>query len=187
MEPTIQKPCFLFILEEWELLCIQQTWSTLTGTTKAKVCGCKISRGRIKIVLAVDVDLRVTWLIISPHWRYYIVRHVVWMLKFVNAESFFHVSTAFFPCKLEFGKINAAPYFTFLSVYLFNIDAIILHGICMIWYITAIFHVYSAGLFRVLVPGIWLCSLMYSHTLLSLPLLFSTDLGLYDRLQILVL
>jgi hypothetical protein len=36
----------------------------LTGITKAKVCGCKISLGRRRRSLEKDVDLKMTWLII---------------------------------------------------------------------------------------------------------------------------
>jgi len=35
------------------------------GTIKAKVCGCKIFHGKIKIVQTRDLDLKVTWLNIS--------------------------------------------------------------------------------------------------------------------------
>lgn len=64
MERTIPKRCFLSILKEWELLYIQQTWYTLIGITRAKVCGCKISHGRMTTVQARGVILKVIWLII---------------------------------------------------------------------------------------------------------------------------
>lgn len=67
LEHTIQRPCFLSILGEWELLCIQQTWYTLTGTTKVKVCGCRISLGKIKIIRVQGLDSKMIWLIISVH------------------------------------------------------------------------------------------------------------------------
>lgn len=69
-EHTIQKPCFLSILEACESLYIQQTWYTWIGITKPRVCGCKIFHGKIKTVQVMDVDLKMTWLTIWVHWRY---------------------------------------------------------------------------------------------------------------------
>lgn len=58
LEHIILRPCCLYILEEFVLLCTQQIWYMLTGITKARGYGCKIFPGKTQRICIKKLYLR---------------------------------------------------------------------------------------------------------------------------------
>ena len=58
LEHIILRPCCLYILKEFELLCTQQIWYMLTGITKVRGCGCKTFLGKKHMIWIKDLPLR---------------------------------------------------------------------------------------------------------------------------------
>lgn len=73
MEPIIQRLCWLCIRMGYVLLSTLQISSMLIGTTRAKVYGCKIFHWKSLMMKQKNVLLKMTWLVISPHLRYFCV------------------------------------------------------------------------------------------------------------------
>lgn len=58
LEHIILRPCCLYILKEFELLCTQQIWYMLTGITKVRDYGCKIFPGKTQMIWIKKFPLR---------------------------------------------------------------------------------------------------------------------------------